>query len=52
MASAGKLSNETRFVGLFVGRSGNGKTVAECSFPGPIKVYDLVMPQLIYTVYN
>ena len=40
MSSATQLSTEDRFVGLFVGRSGSGKTVAACSFPGPIEVLD------------
>lgn len=40
MPKASDLSPEARFVGLFVGRSGSGKTVAECSFPGPIDVHD------------
>lgn len=40
MASAEHLTNETRFMALFLGSSGSGKTVAECSFPGPIKLFD------------
>lgn len=40
MPKATDLSSESRFVGLFVGRSGSGKTVAECSFPKPIDVLD------------
>jgi hypothetical protein len=40
MPKASELSPDQRFVGLFVGRSGSGKTVAECSFPGPIDVLD------------
>jgi hypothetical protein len=40
MPSATQLSTEDRFVGLFVGRSGSGKTPAACSFPGPIEVLD------------
>lgn len=31
---------ENRFIGLFVGRSGTGKTVAEASFPKPLKIED------------
>lgn len=40
MALLSNLKPEQRFIGLFVGRSGNGKTSAICSFPGPIKVLD------------
>lgn len=40
MPSTTQLSTEDRFIGLFVGRSGCGKTVAACSFPGPIEVLD------------
>lgn len=40
MPSAANLSAETRFMGLFVGPTKSGKTVAACSFPGPIKVLD------------
>ena len=40
MPKASDLSPDSRFVGLFVGRSGSGKTVAACSFPGPIHVND------------
>jgi hypothetical protein len=40
MPSASQLSPDGRFVGLFVGPTKSGKTVAECSFPGPIKVLD------------
>lgn len=40
MALLSSLKPESRFMGLFVGRSGNGKTSAICSFPGPIKVFD------------
>ncbi len=38
MPNASELTAEGKFVGLFVGRSGSGKTVAECSFPG--KTFD------------
>ena len=31
---------ENRFISLFVGRSGTGKTVAEASFPKPIDFED------------
>lgn len=40
MPSATNLTPESRFMGLFVGPTKSGKTVAECSFPGPIKVFD------------
>lgn len=40
MPSASNLTAEGRFMGLFVGPTKSGKTVAECSFPGPIKVLD------------
>src|SRR6266853_851409 len=40
MTKAIDLSPEQRFVGLFIGRSGSGKTVAACSFPGPVEVLD------------
>jgi hypothetical protein len=40
MPSAANLAPDGRFVGLFVGPTKSGKTVAECSFPGPIKVLD------------
>lgn len=37
---ASELTTDTRFVGLFVGDSGSGKTVAEASFPGPVHFND------------
>lgn len=40
MPKASDLTTETRFVALFVGDSGSGKTVAEASFPGPVHVFD------------
>lgn len=40
MPKADTLTAETRFIGLFVGESGSGKTVAECTFPKPLKVED------------
>lgn len=42
MPSASELTPEDRFVGLFVGRSGSGKTVASCSFAeeGLLEVLD------------
>lgn len=40
MPNCSSLTAESRFMGLFVGPSKNGKTVAACSFPGPIKVMD------------
>lgn len=40
MPSAATLGPDKRFFGLFVGKSGSGKTCAECSFPKPIKVLD------------
>lgn len=43
MPSAEKLMEtpESRFVGLFIGRSGGGKTSALCSFPRPMVILDL-----------
>ena len=35
------IKPEARFFGLFLGRSGSGKTAAGLSFPRPLKVYDL-----------
>jgi len=35
------ITPEQRFLGLFVGRSGGGKSVAAYSFPKPLKVFDL-----------
>lgn len=40
MPTCDTLTHEKRFMGLFIGRSGSGKTVAEASFPGPQKLYD------------
>lgn len=40
MPSAKDLSPDNRFVGLFVGRSGSGKTVAAASFPKPLHIND------------
>lgn len=40
MPRASDLTPETRFIGLFIGKSGSGKTCAACSFPGPIEVMD------------
>src|SRR4051812_12683071 len=40
MPQADKLTADNRFMGLFVGPTKSGKTVAECSFPGPVKVLD------------
>lgn len=40
MPNCSTLTTESRFMGLFVGPSKHGKTVAACSFPGPIKVMD------------
>jgi hypothetical protein len=40
MPKASDLTPETRFVGLFVGQSGSGKTVAAASFPSPIHIND------------
>jgi hypothetical protein len=40
MPSASSLKPDGRFLGLFVGPTKCGKTVAECSFPGPIRVFD------------
>jgi hypothetical protein len=34
------ITPEQRFVGMFIGESGTGKTCAECSFPKPIHVMD------------
>jgi hypothetical protein len=38
MQSISKLDPWTRFFGLFIGRSGHGKTSAACSFPKPVIV--------------
>lgn len=40
MPKISDLSPEKRFMGLFIGRSGSGKTVAEGSFPKPIEFWD------------
>ena len=40
MPQASELKPSTRFFGLFVGRSGDGKTCAESSFPGPLHIFD------------
>lgn len=42
MPSLETLSNnpDSRFMGLFVGRSGSGKTCQEISFPRPIRYFD------------
>lgn len=40
MPSALDLTPEKRFMGLFIGPSGHGKTCAEASFPKPIKFLD------------
>lgn len=34
------ITPEQRFIGLFIGESGTGKTCAECSFPKPLHVMD------------
>jgi AAA domain len=41
MASAESIQPDGKFMGLFIGRSGSGKTAAALSFPHPIKVLDL-----------
>lgn len=41
MPSAESIQDDKRFVGLFVGRSGHGKSTAAYSFPHPIKVLDV-----------
>lgn len=41
MPSATNITPEDRFMGLFIGRSGSGKSAAAFSFPHPIKVLDL-----------
>ena len=40
MPSAESLTPDSRFTGLFIGPKHSGKTVAACSFPHPIKVFD------------
>jgi len=37
---ASELRPESRFFGMFIGRSKSGKTVAEASFPKPMIIYD------------
>ena len=41
MPSAENIQPDSRFLGLFIGRSGSGKSAAAYSFPHPIKVLDL-----------
>jgi hypothetical protein len=41
MPSATSIKPDSRFFGLFIGRSGSGKSAAAYSFPHPIKVLDL-----------
>lgn len=41
MPSAENIKDDGRFLGLFVGRSGSGKSAAAYSFPKPLKVLDL-----------
>lgn len=41
MPSASDLTPDSRFVGLFVGPSGDGKKSAACSWPGPTLYFDL-----------
>lgn len=41
MPSASSIKPDSRFFGLFIGRSGSGKSAAAYSFPHPIKVFDL-----------
>lgn len=40
MPALDKRKSDQRFIGMFIGRSGSGKTVAACSFPKPIEVED------------
>lgn len=40
MPNAADLKPDSRFMGLFVGPKGCGKTAAACSFPGRKKVFD------------
>lgn len=40
MPTVDQLTLDKRFLGMFVGRSGNGKTAAAASFPKPMKVFD------------
>lgn len=41
MPTAASLKPDARFFGLFVGRSGSGKSAAAYSFPTPMKILDL-----------
>lgn len=40
MPNAGTLTEESRFFGLFIGKSGSGKKGAACSFPGDTFYFD------------
>lgn len=40
MPNASQLTEESRFFGLFIGKSGHGKKGAAASFPGPIYYFD------------
>lgn len=40
MSNAASIKPDTRFMGLFIGRSGSGKSAAAYSFPKPMKVFD------------
>lgn len=40
MPNIADLTEESRFIGMFVGPSGSGKTCAEGSFPKPIEFWD------------
>lgn len=40
MPALDKRKSDQRFIGMFVGRSGSGKTVAAVSFPKPVEVED------------
>lgn len=41
MPSAANITPDSRFMGLFIGRSGSGKSAAAFSFPQPLHVIDL-----------
>lgn len=41
MPIASDIKDDSRFVGLLIGRSGSGKTAASLSFPKPLMCYDL-----------
>ena len=41
MPLASNIQPDGRFLGLFIGRSGGGKSAAAYSFPKPMKIYDL-----------